>query len=82
LGDYVFTNGLVVAIVGLILGMELLRIRADVALMTPEFYGELVIYFLAAPTVFFLFPLYSAHECMVEAKQKLLEEIAEQFDLE
>jgi hypothetical protein len=82
LGDYVFTNGIVVAIVGLILGMELLRIRADVAVISPEFYGELAIYFLAAPTVFFLLPLYSAHTRMVEAKQKLLAEIAEQFDLE
>jgi hypothetical protein len=82
LGDYVFTNGLVVAIVGLILGMELLRVRADVAVVTPELYGELALYFLAAPTVFFLLPLYSAHIRMVEAKQKLLAEIAEQFDLE
>ena len=82
LGDYVFTNGLVVAIVGLILGMELLRVRADLAVMTPELYGELAVYFLAAPSVFFLLPLYSAHIRMVEAKQKLLAEIAEQFDLE
>jgi hypothetical protein len=82
LGDYVLTNGLVVAVVGLILGMELLRVRSGLSVATPEFYGELAIYFLAAPTVFFLLPLYSAHKRMVEAKQKLLAEIAEQFDLE
>jgi hypothetical protein len=82
LGDYVFTNGLVVAIVGLILGMELLRVKAEVAVTTPEFFAEFIAYFLAAPTVFFIFPLYSAHTRMVEAKQKLLAEIAEQFDLE
>ena len=82
LGDYVFTNGLVVAIVGVSLGMELLRVRSGVTVVTPEFMAELAIYFLAAPTVFFLFPLYSAHVRMVEAKQRLLAEIAEQFDLE
>ncbi len=82
LGDYVFTNGLVVGIVGLILGMALLRVRAVLAVLTPEFYVELATYLLAAPTVFFLFPLYSAHTRMVDAKQKLLAEIAEQFDLE
>lgn len=82
LGDYVFTNGLVVGIVGLILGMDVLRVRADVAVITPELYAEFVAYFLAAPTVFFILPLFSAHTRMVEAKQKLLAEIAEQFDLE
>ena len=82
LGDYVLTNGLLIGVVGLILGLDLLRARANVAVLTPEFYGELIVYFLAAPTVFFLLPLYSAHKRMVEAKHKLLAEIAEQFDLE
>ena len=57
LGDYVFADALVVGTVSLILGMELLRVGAVLAVLTPEFYIELAIYFLAAPTVIFLFRL-------------------------
>jgi hypothetical protein len=81
LGDYVLTNGMLIAVLGLILGMELLRVRVDTASLTPEFYGELVAYFAVAPTVILL-PLLSAHTRRGEAKQKLMAEIAEQFDLE
>lgn len=81
LGDYVLTSGMLSAVIGLVFGMDLLRGLANPALLTPEFYGELAVYFVVAPTAFFL-PLWSAHTHMAAAKRNLLAEIAEQVALE
>ncbi len=81
LGDYVFTNGLLIAVVGLYFGMEILRVRAYRTPLTVEFYVQLAVYLAAAPAISLL-PLLSVHARMREAREKLLAEIAEQFDLE
>jgi hypothetical protein len=81
LGDYVLTNGMLIAMLGLILGMDILRGLANSAMLTPEIYLELGLYFVVAPMAFFL-PLWSAHSRMAAAKQKLLAEISEQSALE
>jgi hypothetical protein len=81
LGDYVLTNGLLIAVLGLVLGMDILRGLANSGMLTPEIYGELGLNFIAAPTAFFL-PLWSAHARMAAGKQKLLAEITEQSALE
>ena len=81
LGDYVFTNGLLIAVVGLYFGMELLRARTYGTVLSLEFLGQIALYLVAAPAISIL-PLLTVHTRMREAKQKLLAEIAEQFDLE
>jgi hypothetical protein len=81
LGNYVLTTGLLIAVVGLYFGMQLLRAQTDAGVLSREFYIELAAYLLVAPIVFFL-PLLSVHTRMGEAKQKLMYEIAQQFDVE
>ncbi|MBM2851180.1 MAG: hypothetical protein HW418_4122, partial [Anaerolineales bacterium] len=73
--------GFLIAVVGLNLGMTLLRGQTMPDVLTPEYYFELAVYLVAAPVLFFL-PLWSVHARMAVAKQKLLAEIAEQFELE
>ena len=81
LGDYVLSSGLLLAILGSIFGMTFLRSWTNPGVLTPEFYLELVTYCLLAPILFFV-PLWSVHKRMVAARQRLLVEIAEQFDQE
>lgn len=81
LGNYVLTTGILIAVVGLYFGMQLLRAQTDSGVLSREYFVELAAYLLVAPTVFFL-PLLSVHTRMGEAKEKLLYEIAQQFDVE
>ena len=80
-GDYVLSGALLLALVGLTFGMTLMRGQSNPEVLTPEFYAELVVYLAAIPVIFLL-PLWTAHLRMQTAKEKLLMEVAEQFDQE
>ena len=81
LGEYALTTGLFVGAIGLTFGMGVLRARLNPAVLAPEFYISMIVYFLMAPVLFFA-PLIQAHSLMRKAKGALLAEVAEQFDLE
>jgi hypothetical protein len=80
-GDYVLTFGLLAMIVSLNFGMTLLRGHTNPAVVTTEYYAELIFYIMVVPPLFFL-PLWNVHVRMEAAKKRLLAEIAEQFDQE
>lgn len=81
LGEYVLSTSVIIGAIGLYFGMGFVRQGMNPSILTWEFYGWMVIYFLLAPLFLFL-PLLQAHRRMREAKQKLLLEIADQFDIE
>lgn len=79
LGHYVLTRGIVLGLVGLLFGMNLLRSQMGIGTLSTEFYIEMLVYAIAAPTLFIL-PLWEAHWLMVEARQKIMVEVAEKFE--
>jgi hypothetical protein len=79
LGNYVLKRGIIVGLVGLLFGMNLLRIRLGLGTLSSEFYFEMVIYAVATPS-FFLLPLWRAHILMSDARQKIMLEIAQKFE--
>ena len=81
LGEYVLSTSVIIGAIGLYFGMGFVRQGLNPNILTFEFYGWMVIYFLLAP-LFLLLPLIQAHRRMREAKHRLLVEVADQFDIE
>lgn len=79
LGHYVLLRGVVLGLVGLLFGMNLLRVRLGLGELSGEFFVEMAIYALAAPSLFLL-PLWRAHQLMDAAREKILLEVAEKFE--
>lgn len=79
LGQYVVTIGLGIGIIGLALGVSLLRFRMGLEVIDTVFYVGLVVYLLIAP-IFFFIPLAEAHSRMKQAKEKILVEVAGQYE--
>jgi hypothetical protein len=81
LGYYVLARGVVLGLVGLLFGMNLLRARMGIGTLSWEFYLEMIVYVIAAPSLFLL-PLWRAHLLMAEAREKIMLEVAQKFELE
>lgn len=81
LGHYVLSRGLIVGIVGLVLGLALLRIRLGLEDVSWEFLAEASAYMVIAPALFFL-PLLQANRLMSDARERILAEIASRFERE
>lgn len=81
LGYYVLSRGFVIGVMGLLLGMALLRIRAGLEVFSVELAIELGLYVLVAPALF-LSPLLQANRLMTAAREKVLEEISRRFERE
>lgn len=79
MGRYVLARGIIVGIAGLLFGMNLLRSRLGLGVLSGEFYVEMVIYAVATPTLFIL-PLWQAHRLMVNARQKIMLDVAQKFE--
>jgi hypothetical protein len=79
LGQYVLTIGIGVALIGLILGMIVFRAQLGIETLGIEFYVEIALYALAAPTLFTL-PLWEAHRLLRQSRQQILDEIARELD--
>lgn len=79
LGQYVVTIGLGIGIIGLALGISLLRSRMGLEHLQNVFYINLAVYMFAAP-VFFFIPLIEAHRLMQKAKENTLIDIAGQYE--
>jgi hypothetical protein len=79
LGHFVLSRGIILGLVGLLFGMNLLRLRLGLGTLSWEFYLEMVIYAIAAPAVFLL-PLWRAHFLMAVARQKIMLEVAQKFE--
>ncbi len=79
LGHYVLARGVVLGLVGLLFGMNLLRVRMGIGTLSSEFYLEMVIYSIAAPSLFLL-PLWGAHVLMQAAREKIMLEVAQKFE--
>lgn len=81
LGHYVLARGVVLGLVGLLFGMNLLRMRMGIGILSNEFYVEMIIYAIAAPSLFLL-PLWQAHLLMQDAREKIMLEVAQKFEQE
>lgn len=81
LGNYVLTTGIIIGTIGLYVGAGFFRGRLNPDLLTIEFYASTVIYFVFAPLIFFL-PIMRVHRQMKDAKNKLLADVSDQFDIE
>lgn len=79
MGRYVLARGLIIGMAGLVFGMNLLRVRLGLGVLSAEFYIEMVIYTLATPT-FFILPLLQAHRLMIKAREKILREVAQKYE--
>ena len=79
LGRYVLARGIILGLVGLLFGMNLLRSQLGRESISGEFYLEMAIYALAAPTLFIL-PLWRAHILMVDARDKIMLAVAQKFE--
>ena len=79
LGRYVLSVGFIIGVVGLLFGMTLLRIRLGLEPLTTEFIIDLVVYALAAPTLFVL-PLWQAHRLMIGAREKIILDISKELE--
>lgn len=74
LGCYILSVGFILGVIGLFLGLTLLRINLGLENWSVEFGLDVVSYFIAAPFLFLL-PLWKAHILMSTARQKLLDEV-------
>lgn len=74
LGYYVVSIGFFAGLVGLVLGLTLMRIHQGLEKYTVEFFIDLALYIIAAPTLFVL-PLWKAHFLMARTRAQLLMEI-------
>lgn len=74
LGYHVLSIGFIAGLVGLILGLTLLRVHQGLENYSIEFVLDLVLYIIAAPTLFLL-PLWKAHLLMAGTRDQLLREI-------
>ncbi|MGB7874269.1 MAG: hypothetical protein WBL25_07780 [Anaerolineales bacterium] len=79
LGQYVVTIGLGIGIIGLALGISLLRSHMGLEKLEDIFYINLGVYLLVAP-IFFFIPLIEAHRVMQKAKDNILVDIARQYE--
>lgn len=79
LGRYVLARGVILGLVGLLFGMNLLRTQLGLEVISGEFYLEMAIYALAAPTIFIV-PLWRAHVLMVDAREKIMLQVAQKFE--
>lgn len=79
LGQYVVTIGLGIGIIGLALGISLLRSHMGLEKLEDIFYINLGVYALVAP-IFFFIPLMEAHRIMQKAKDTILVDIARQYE--
>jgi len=79
LGRYVLKRGVLLGLVGLLFGLNLLRTQLGREVMSGEFYLEMVIYAIAAPTIFVV-PLWRAHLLMVQAREKIMLSVAQVFE--
>lgn len=77
LGRYVLSIGIVAGLVGLILGLTLLRVRQGLDRLSVEFAAEIVFYLVTVP-ILFLVPLWKAHLLMGQTRQSVLDEIEAQ----
>jgi hypothetical protein len=81
LGDYVLGSGFLIGVIGLNLSMTSLRGQAVPEYLTAEYYRELATFFALGP-MFLLLPLFTVHRQMQAARERLMAEIAQQFDQE
>lgn len=79
LGQYVVTCGLGIGIIGLVLGMSLLRSQIGLERLGSVFYFNLGLYILFAP-IFLFIPLIEAHREMQSVKTAILLDVAEQHE--
>ena len=79
LGYYVLARGIILGLVGLLFGMNLLRVRLGLGTLSDEFSFEMAIYAIAAPSLFLL-PLWGAHRLMIAARDKIMLEVAQKFE--
>ena len=79
MGRYVLSRGLIIGMAGLLFGMNLLRVRLGLGVLSAEFYIEMMVYTLATPT-FFILPLWQAHRLMIKAREKILREVAQKYE--
>jgi len=79
LGSYALNSAGLVMFVGILLSLQYLSAQWGNAPLGPEFLVEVLIYLIAGPAVFFI-PLMESHRQMLSARNKLLAEIAEEFE--
>jgi hypothetical protein len=79
LGQYVVTIGFGIGIIGLALAVSLIRSQTEFETLGAVFYLSLGVYLLAAPLFFFI-PLLEAHNRMRMAKEKILTDVAKQYE--
>jgi hypothetical protein len=79
LGHYALNSAGLVMMVGLLLSLQFLSARWGGSPLGPEFIFEVLVYLVAGPAVFFI-PLMQSHKQMSLARNKLLVEIAEEFE--
>lgn len=79
LGQYSVTIGLGIGVIGLALGVSILRAGMQLEQLTGLFIVNIGLYLVLAPFFFFI-PLLRAHQLMQNAKRKIMLEIAEQYE--
>ncbi len=79
LGQYAVTIGLGLGVIGLALGISILRSHMGIEQLGSAFYLNLGLYLVSAPFFFFI-PLMEAHNLMQKAKRDILLSVAEQYE--